>query len=142
MVFWIYGDRMIKIIKRSLYGVTCCKKWSKIFIWENVCITRKQKTIKTRIYKRHIRVWLIKEWKYFWLTSSTHMWNVLLWNSLLLFIFLYWCRTCETVLGKPCKKFSVVLLLHFYYSHPRRLLYEAALRELINKANYVWYLNW
>lgn len=110
MVFWIYGDRMIKIIKRSLYGVTCCKKWSKIFIWENVCITRKQKAIKTRIYKRHIRVWLIKEWKYFWLTSSTHMWNVLLWNSLLLFIF--WI---DAELVKPCLASHARNLELFYF---------------------------
>ena len=29
----------------------------------------KMKIIKTRIYERHIRVWLIKEWKYIWLAS-------------------------------------------------------------------------
>ena len=42
MVFGISRDRMIRIIKRSLYKVTLCKKWFKIFIWENV-ITRKNK---------------------------------------------------------------------------------------------------
>ena len=40
MVFGIYRDKMIRIIKRSLYGDTLWNKWFKIFIRENVCITR------------------------------------------------------------------------------------------------------
>ena len=53
MLCGIYRDQMIRIIKKSLYRVTLCKNWFKIFIWKNVCITRKTKTIKTRIYERH-----------------------------------------------------------------------------------------
>ena len=51
MVFGVYKEKMIRMIKRSLYGVIVCKKWFNIFIWENVCTTRKTKIIKTRILK-------------------------------------------------------------------------------------------
>ena len=86
MLSEIYRDRMIIIIKRSLYGVTLCETWFKIFIWENICITRKAKITKTRIYLRHDWVWLIKEWKCIWLTSYRHIQNVLFWNFLVSFI--------------------------------------------------------
>ena len=52
MVFGIYRYRMIRVIKKTLYGVTLHKKRFEIFIWENVFITRKTKTIKTIIYER------------------------------------------------------------------------------------------
>ena len=103
---------MIRIIKRRLYSIKIRKKWFKIFIGENVCITRKAKIIKTKIYERHIRIWLIKEWKYIWLTSQTHIRNVLFWNYLILFVYI------GAKLMKPCfaSRARNLVLFCFYFS--------------------------
>ena len=51
MVFEIYRDSMIIIIKRSIYGVTFCKKSCKIFTWENVVSLEKRKLLKPEFMK-------------------------------------------------------------------------------------------
>ena len=116
MLCGIYRDRMIRIIKRSLYRVKLCKKWYKIFIWKNVCITRKTKTIKTKIYDR-MEKYLID--------------IVSIYTECFVLTFLdiaycfYWCKVYETVLGKSRKKLGAVLLLIFSCSHRRRLLLQS-----------------
>ena len=113
VVFGIYRDNMIRIIKRSLYGVTLCKKWFKIFILENVCITRKTKIIKIRIYERHIWVWLIRKWKCIWLTSKTHIRNVLYWNFLVLCIVYIGAEVMKLCLASRARN---LVLFCFYFS--------------------------
>ena len=116
MLCGIYRDQMIRIIKKSLYRVTLCKNWFKIFIWKNVCITRKTKTIKTKIYER-MEKYLID--------------IVSIYTECFVLAFpdidycFHWCKAYETVLGKSRKKLGAVLLLLFSCSHRRRLLLQS-----------------
>ena len=123
MVFGVYKDKMIRMIKRSLYGVIVCKKWFNIFIWENVCTTRKTKIIKTRILKDISEFDWSKNGNVFdWHRKHIHE-MFFFFNFLILFI-----AYIDAELMKPClasRARNLVFSLLFYCSLHRRLLLQS-----------------
>ena len=78
-----------------------------------ICITRKTKIIKARSYKRHIRVWLSKEWKNIWLTSQANIRNILFWYFLILFIVYIGAKLMIACLAGRARN---LVLFCFYFS--------------------------
>ena len=126
MVFGIYRDRMIRIIKRSLCEVTHCKIWFKIFIWEKFFVSlEREKLLKPEFMRDTSEFDWLKEMYLIDILKDIYRMH---WNLKCFEIFwccLYWFRAYETLLGRSRKKRGVVLLLRFYYSHRRRLFLQS-----------------
>lgn len=130
MVFGIYGDRMVRIIKRSLYGVTLRKNWFKIFILENDCATGKITNLKLENHGNQnlweTRLSLTDQRMEMYLTDIVNKYTKYFALRFLDIVYcLHWSRSYETLVGKSWKKLGFVLYLLFYYSHRKRLLLQS-----------------
>ena len=154
MVFGIYRDRMIRIIKRSLCEVTHCKKWFKIFIWENFFVSlEKQKLLKPEFMRDTSEFDWLRE-MYLIDILKTYIECIEIWNVLKFFDVVY----IGAELMKPCLagRAKNVVLFCFYvsttaiaedfsYSQCKiqvavglisiKRKFEATSRKIINKTN-------
>ena len=112
MEFEIYRDRMIIIIKRSLYGVTFGKKWCKIFTWEKVGITRKTKIIKPEFMR--------DTWEFDWPKSGNmfdwhrkHIYGMFYFKISILFIVYIGAEHIKLCLASRARN---LVLFCFYFS--------------------------
>ena len=130
MVFGIYGDRMVRIIKRSLYGVTLRKNWFKILILENDCATGKITNLKLENHWNQnlweTRLSLTDQRMEMYLTDIVNKYTKYFALRFLDIVYcLHWSRSYEALVGKSWKKLGFVLYLLFYYSHRKRLLLQS-----------------
>ena len=122
MVVGISRDEMIRIIKRSLYGVTLCKKRFQVSPGKIFVSLEKQKLSKPEFMRDTS--------EFDWSKNG----NIFDWHRKRIygmFCFeiswycLNWCWAYEIVLGKSWENLGVVLPLLFYHSHHRRPLLQS-----------------